>query len=617
MKSMQPVWLRRKLRDKKKTTKKKTHQRRRSIRELRCTLITSATDDVKTAIDVESLLGDNHAQSLVISATDDVESTVYDESFIDENHDDQASYLPIFDDMVVAAASSIDDDVENDVNSVYLPRSNRALSDELLVLKVEEFERHGWTKFHTSYRGASKTSQQSTAILRNVVKFFLRLHFLRIQSPVGNVDDITTLELFVLLVMDRALQDTMQCLLADYPFSESTLATHLYDVLHALHWLRTLDTVNGVQLPDDFEQRCYALETSLSENARGVKKCVKRALHNADHSIAAGVFNGTYPPGGLAQLRDVALEAAANMVAQFTDKDPVLTELLYKKFMETLFSVMYVTSPQGRIGGIMALQLLHLREFNINGYCFSRFFKTSKSLYVQPIILSAVTRSLLKIYIEQVRVLVVPPNAKLRPEDPLWLTFTGVPFTNIGRLVSAFYRDTIAVKVTTTLIRGMVETEAAARLSAGEITAAARSSISVIVGHGDKTAKDFYVRTNAAADVALAREAFGMEALPDLDMEADQQLEVEEWGTDHPDQKSAGRARWTPEETEYLQALADELLEENSRLYADRLMSTCLRRIRADNSGYTRKIFHARHVYDSSRLRGGYRPKKSVRSVFV
>ena len=445
----------------------------------------------------------------------------------------------------------------------------------------------------------------------NLIKFLLRLYFLHIQSDLYVLQSITALEWFLLLVLDRNIQLTMQRLLEDYPFAESTLATHLYDVLHGLYWLRTLDTINGAAVPLDFDERCQTFIASVGDSARGVKKCVQRALHNADNSIAAAVFNGTYPPGGLAQLQEVATTAAAAMVSLFENKTPLLTELFYKKFMETLFCVMYVTSPQGRIGGVMALQLLHLREFNLLGYCLSRFFKTSKTMHVQPIILSSITRSLLKIYIEKVRVLVASPNAELRPEDPLWLTFTGVPFTNIGRLVSAFYRDTIGIKVTTTSIRGMVETDAAARLSAGEISAAERSSISVIVGHGDKTAKDYYVRTNAATDVSLARQAFGMTpALDNLDVEADHPIMVDAWGTEHPDRLCAGRARWTHDEVDYLQELADGLMQENAALYADRLMAVCLQRIRADTTGQTRKIFHSRHVYDSARLRGGFRRSK-------
>ena len=142
-------------------------------------------------------------------------------------------------------------------------------------------------------------------------------------------------------------------------------------------------------------------------------------------------------------------------------------------------------------------------------------------------------------------------------------------------------------------------------LSTGTITAAERDAICVVVGHSAATAHNYYVRSDVDIAVQNARRGYGM--TPTLEgLSAKQPYKVEEWGTEHPDRhRTAGRCRWTVEEIDYLDTLATTILAENKKIYSGRLMSECLRRIRADKDA--RRIFHARHVFDSTRLRGGYR----------
>ncbi len=266
--------------------------------------------------------------------------------------------------------------------------------------------------------------------------------------------------------------------------------------------------------------------------------------------------------------------------------------------------LLYVSAPQGRIEGIATLKLQHLGELKVKGYALNRQFKTAKQFMFQPVILSDLARPMIQLYLEHVRPMVVPATRALHPGDALWLNFEGEPYVNIGRLPLEYFRDQMGLRITTTTLRSMLETETQQKKDAGLITDAERDAICTVVGHSNATAHDYYVRMDMDVTVQNARRAYGMTAVLG-ELEEAQPYVVEEWGTEHPDRYQTGRCRWTHDEIDYLDSLANAILAENRALYAGRLMSECLRRIRADPE--TRRIFHARHVFDSARLRGGYR----------
>jgi hypothetical protein len=393
--------------------------------------------------------------------------------------------------------------------------------------------------------------------------------------------------------------------MSSYPLSPSSLATHLYDLLEALRWLQ-LHPSSGISAVDHQQ-----FDRFIRDSAKGVKRAVRKTKKLSDKSISSAVFNGEYPAGGLRQLRDMFEEDANNILFMFrSDILPTITDALYRRVLEVLYVGFWVTAPQGRIQGVETLQMKHVDEFDKKGYALNKNFKTQETFVYQPVLLSTITRALLNVYVIVLRPSVIPKNSKPRPDDLLFLSFSGAPFINLSLLVASYFRKKAGLRMTTTTLRGIVETECAARCAAGEISEAERTSISVIVGHSNKTAKDVYVRTDLDADVKRARLAFGVD-MESVDVEGEVSLpsllpKVDEWGTEHPDRGNTGKARWTAEEKEYLQSLAESLLAENNELYKDKLMSECLKRIKADRD--TRCIFHARHILDGGRLRAGYRP---------
>jgi hypothetical protein len=509
--------------------------------------------------------------------------------------------------LVADSDSEDEDEAQEAADDPTAPRivaAAQALNPTRISEESKAFLALGWTNWHMGFIGANKSAEHTRELLRVVVKLLMRIQKVAIDMDVVQLPpQQSVLDFFTTLVTERVVHAALHTVMQDYTLSLSSLGCHLYDLIEGLRWLRVQ---GGSRCKDeDFA----ALDSLIRDSAKGVKRSVRKKKRLSDRSIATAVFNREYPARGLQELREY-FEEDANRIGELfgSGTKPTITDALYRHVLEVLYVGFWVTAPQGRIQGIETLQLKHVEEFEKKGYALNNNFKTSDTFDYQPVMLSSLTRSLLNIYLKVLRPSVSPTNAQPRPDDAMFLNFNGTAFTNISRLVASYFRVKAGLKITTTTLRAIVETECANRRARGEITDAERTSISVIVGHGNKTAKDDYVRTDLDADVKRARLAFGVdvevvaaveESLPSL------LPKVDKWGTEHPDRENTGRARWTTDEKEYLQSLAESLLAENSELYKDRLMSECLKRIKADRD--TRRFFHARHIHDCGRLRAGYR----------
>ena len=291
---------------------------------------------------------------------------------------------------------------------------------------------------------------------------------------------------------------------------------------------------------------------------------------------------------------------------------PEITEALFNRVLQLVIVQMYVTSPQGRPEGIETLRLAHIEEWREKHYALNTQFKTSATFGYQPVILAAAVVPLLQVYLNILRPSVLPPNAVAHRDDFMWLSFNGQPVNNISVRVIRYFRDRRNWHITITQLRAMLETEAARRHISGELTDAQRSAVSIVSGHSRSTADRYYTyRESFAETVREARSVMGASAsAPSTDgivLGVPLPL-VDTWGINHPDKDiQIGRARWTTEERSHLADLVQQVLSEHEHVYEGQLLKECLRRIRADRS--TRLIYHARHVYSTGRLRGGYRTK--------
>jgi hypothetical protein len=354
--------------------------------------------------------------------------------------------------------------------------------------------------------------------------------------------------------------------------------------------------------------------------AQGKKMKQQRALQ----TVASKVFNREMPIGGLAELQKVTagdLPWAGSLPDQDIEKET------YDQFMGLMYSTFYTTAPQGRISGIADMKEEQLSELIARGFSNSNKFKTASRWSLQPVTMSESSVALLIIYRDIIRPQV--SNGVNQPEGPLFLNYNGTADEFIGKRVTRYFRGKIKIKITTTCIRSIVETEMAKAHKRGTITSEQRASVQAINGHTSAVTEDYYVREDRAHDVFHGRSAFQSIMTPTVQQQLDEahahlaehhsvaapadwpetwsqtdQLVPPVFGINHPDfEKECGRAQWTDAEINYIHewSVADEAINPNSATQASR----CLKHIKRDKVAIA--MFHERHTLDSARLRNGFR----------
>ena len=505
-----------------------------------------------------------------------------------------------------------------------------ALTPSLVDELMQPFFAANWTQHWTSRIGGSKRPDEADALLRVVVKFLYRV-FVAADAKAADAKAVPNmLDFFLSLVSSRRQRLAFQLVCDDWNLSTSTLRGHLYQLLEASRWLARQPVALGYKR---FGRGLIEFTNLVQSNLKGLKKSLTKEDQSKDKTVETMVFNRRHPVGGLPELQQVLMVDVASY--QQLTSPPVVDIYSYTALLQCLAASFFTTAPNGRQGGIQTLQLLHLPDLEELGVACSSKFKTQSSLHYQPVLLSVQSKILLAVYLRYFRPAVLSPHHVPDREDPLFLNFDGRPLLDLGRVVTAYFRRKLGLTLTTTTLRGMLETAAAAALRAGTITTGQRASVAAVNGHSLSMATTAYVRNNRRDDATYAMQAFSLlkdnllpasglvaavpvggddgAAAPPLSLSLPAFPSQEDWGLTHPDRSSVGKARWTDAEKDYIEEAASALLLENASLYGPKLMSAVLRRIRADKS--TRAIFHARHVLDAGRLRSGWRKKRVSHGV--
>ena len=498
-----------------------------------------------------------------------------------------------------------------------LPLVQVAITDSLADTHgIPLSSRYGFIAFSTSDAGGGRDVDDVRSRLRTCMKILLNVHQRVLATSAPDSMDIVTF--VVQLVRERAIQNQFLLYLASYPWKANTMCQHLYMLKEFFQWLRQVPDVASVS---DYDVRRLSFDKFVIDPVISTaKKSMRKSKRQQDNTKATAVYEGRLPAGGLSDLVSAAETAANDQLLRFTGEGAILTNIsqdAYVEFMEVFFAALWSLAPQGRPGGVESLKYRHVQQFANDGYALSGNFKTAESYVYQPVILSPLTkRLLLEVYIPFLRPLVQPTRSgSPARDDPLFLSYNGGSTVLPGRLVSAFFRRTLSISITITTIRGMIETDVAERHARGEISEAGRNAILEVNGHSQAIAKEYYVANQFETTTRLAADAYGLASVvPSIGPIAP--LEVEQWGIDHPDRSIThdnSRARWTSEEKDYLLAVADDIISECGGTAPARLMSSCLKRIKEDQS--TRRIFHRRHIMTTDRLRTGYRQARDEASA--
>ena len=323
-------------------------------------------------------------------------------------------------------------------------------------------------------------------------------------------------------------------------------------------------------------------------------------------SIEDHVDNRELPEGGLQALQETVLKDlawAGGLPTHFVDA------ITYRRQLSILISGMYVLAPQGRIEAFTTLTLPIAQQqlLSDSGCALSNTFKTYDKYGYQPISLPKDMRHALQVY------------ALLRASfhttsDVFFIDHEGHTFdsTKLGHLVTQYFKTTMSLHITTTMIRSLWEIMADKALKADVINSEQRSAILNINGHSSQTTKDYYLRAAREQDALHGeevREAIIRHDVQLINVDCQRTLTTKfAWGTEHPCYGlSASRVQWSDFEKRFVIEWCDRALLANPELKY-KIVRMCLDHIKSQPSLVAQ--FHEHHTLDSSRL--GY-PWKTIK----
>ena len=403
------------------------------------------------------------------------------------------------------------------------------------------------------------------------------------------------------------LKDTMLML-------PTTLRIYLLDFRSLLQWFTVHRANHRPKCTSIKFTSCVDLVTSLLQKIGVAKK-----HHYSNVTVLSLIQERKIPAGGLDELQQRAMQGlewvkqSQNLIVMANDT------FLHDRFMEVMFVSIYCFSPQGRISGVADMKFNQATKLQQDGFALSNKFKTRQKYGYQPVIIPDSMQWILDLYLN-VREAIV--RRTLSQDNALFLDWNGKAEIRIGRLVTSYFKRTCGLRITTTMIRSVVEMATEDARQRGAITVQQQEATHRINGHSSQVVQDFYIRRNMEQSVRLGTAAF--ESLqvvapvapsdpvianpvrtPSITPRIVTPMLAIKWGTAHPNYQehpTARRAEWTSAEVDYISSWYQQ---ETVRVPGNdnMLSSRCLKAIIKDPAAWP--IFHELHTLDSKRMRTG------------
>lgn len=316
-------------------------------------------------------------------------------------------------------------------------------------------------------------------------------------------------------------------------------------------------------------------------------------------SIVDHINNREMPEGGLHDLQEMVIRDlpwAEGLPSTLLDKET------HRRQVSILVSGMYVLAPQGRIEALTTLTLVVAQQqLQASGNCaMSNTFKTYDKYGYQPISLPNELHAALTTYLHL--------RLRMHVETPaFFVDYEGIAYdsTKLGHLVTQYFKTTMDLHLTTTMIRSLWEIMADKAFKANAINAEQRSAIMNINGHTSQTTRDYYLRDAREQDARHGVEVRDAIIAHDVQLlgAADRRAAISvyyAWGTEHPCYGvNDERAKWTDFEKDFVVNWCKAVVTANPEVDY-KVVSMCLANIKADPRLVAQ--FHQRHTLDGSRL---------------
>ena len=368
---------------------------------------------------------------------------------------------------------------------------------------------------------------------------------------------------FVLFLKERML------------LSAATILIWLNDFRKLAEWSYSVSKLISPLSFDLYKRASLNMGNSLRKENR------KRKLQRTRKSL----INELKLPatGGISALQSAVLKKAQHFEYLLgTNQILIISKSQYNTFMRFLYSAIYTGAVQGRVSGVEDLKVSQGRELLSHGHAYSSKFKTVSVYGYQPIILGTLSYKYFQIYLNVMRPLISKGRCD-EEDDPLWLTYDATRETNVSRLVTSFFQDSMCLNITTTMIRSLIETETEELMEKGNITSEERRAVEIVNGHSSAITKEYYVKRNLHRQVGQARKVLDMltsetcgrehTEFPFLVPFPSKPFESvaetgKDWGSRHPQyQCDEKKIKWTHEELSYLGSTGLQLLRKNEKVY--------------------------------------------------
>jgi hypothetical protein len=211
-------------------------------------------------------------------------------------------------------------------------------------------------------------------------------------------------------------------------------------------------------------------------------------------ALESAITGGKYPAGGMAAVQIAVrseLDRLTFLVNSF-DEDADIDDIreAYEMFVEALITGFYAFMFQGRIGAILKMLISDYNQLVVTSAAVStQFKKSAQNAHVyQPIILPRDVKQDLLFFYDRVRPLLrlsgISRDALLT--GFLFPSWGNVESSSTPDVIPSFTQRTMGIRLTSTNLRAVMETEAEQAWRDGRITEGQRSSVRSVNGHGSR-----------------------------------------------------------------------------------------------------------------------------------
>ena len=225
-------------------------------------------------------------------------------------------------------------------------KTNELCSESFIIKKLEDAGLHSYVQ---STLIGNNIKQSLHQCIQRVVLFITWNYSRTYSFSIITQTDINIIQVFQQIIKKNydILPDFVNYLKEKRGLSVSTQLNYLYDITKSVKWFTMFRRNNSHQ----FFINSLAF-TRWIECIKTIRKPLSRTMsleRSKENSMESKVQDGSFPEGGLKQLRD-CIETDLTFIKSFK-KTTIIDKPTFIRFMKVLYSSIYSCGVQGRLAG--------------------------------------------------------------------------------------------------------------------------------------------------------------------------------------------------------------------------------------------------------------------------